>query len=42
MVWISLSVVGAAVLGILLFLYFKLRKQGRELTWEELMKKWTA
>jgi hypothetical protein len=41
MIWICLSATGAIVLGILLFLYFKLRKQGKELTWEELAKKWT-
>ncbi|MCX6814648.1 MAG: MopE-related protein, partial [Candidatus Aenigmarchaeota archaeon] len=40
-VWVALSITGAIILGILLFLYFKLRKQGKELTWEELARKWT-
>jgi parallel beta-helix repeat protein len=40
-IWISISVIGALIFGVLLFMYFKLKRQGRELSWEELMKKWT-
>ena len=40
-VWISISMVGAVIFGALLILYFRLRKQGRELSWEELFKRWT-
>jgi hypothetical protein len=41
LVWIAVSVIGAVVFGFLLFMYFHFRKHGKELTWEELMKKWT-
>jgi hypothetical protein len=39
-IWMTISIIGAAILGILVFMYFYLRRQGRELTWDELMKKW--
>jgi hypothetical protein len=39
--WISISVIGGIVLAILLVMYFKLKKQGKELTWGELSKKWS-
>jgi len=40
-IWFYVSLSGAGILGFLLFMYFRLRKQGRELSWDELMKKWT-
>lgn len=38
--WILLSVAGAGILGSLLLMYFRFRKEGKELTWEELKGRW--
>ncbi len=39
--WLWLTAGGVVILLILAFVWFHFRKQGRELTWEELKKKWT-
>ncbi|MCX6814395.1 MAG: MopE-related protein [Candidatus Aenigmarchaeota archaeon] len=39
--WLFLTAGGVVILLILAFVWFHFRKQGRELTWEELKKKWT-
>ncbi|RLJ05870.1 MAG: hypothetical protein DRP16_05725, partial [Candidatus Aenigmatarchaeota archaeon] len=40
--WIGIiiSFIGIAILGVLGYLWWKFKKQGKELTWEALMKKW--
>jgi hypothetical protein len=40
-IWMTISIIGAAILAILVFMYFYLRRHGKELTWDELMRKWT-
>jgi hypothetical protein len=39
--WLFLTAGGVVILLILAFVWLHFRKQGRELTWEELKKKWT-
>jgi hypothetical protein len=39
-IWIVVSAAGAGILGFLLVMYFRLRREGRELTWEELKNRW--
>jgi hypothetical protein len=39
--WLFLTAGGVVILLILLVVWLHFRKQGRELTWEELKKKWT-
>jgi hypothetical protein len=39
--WWILSVIGAVILIVILILYFSMKKEGKELTWESLKKKYT-
>ena len=39
--WWMLSVIGVVILAVLLILYFSMKKEGKELTWESLKKKYT-